>query len=374
MITKSTISVNTLLIISILYINIFKSYGQQQYKIAIVAFYNCENFYDTLNNENTRDEEFLPAGERHYNTAVYRQKLNQLARVIAEMGTDKSADGPALLGLAEIENKAVLQDLVAHPLLRHRNYRIIHYDCKDARGVDVAFLYNPVYFTVDSSCSFPVIVKGHAANTDRKQIEFTPEQEENSFYYHSRDILWIKGKLDGETVHIYVNHWPSRLGGETRTAAARKTAALVCKRHWDSVATYTPGTRSIIMGDFNDDPINASIVKTLKAKPAPDTTNTHALFNPWVRLFKQGNGTLAYRDAWGLFDQIIINQGWLPQQQAGFYFYAAHIYKPEYMTENHGKYKGYPMRFWEGTQVRGGYSDHYPVYIVLLKQAGNTFP
>lgn len=369
MTTKSTTIINLTLLLATIHINIFKLYSQQHYKITIAAFYNCENFYDTLDDENVRDEEFLPQGIRHYNSEIYQQKLNSIAMVIAGMGTDKSADGPALLGLAEIENKNVLIDLVTHPLLRQRHYQIIHYNSGDARGVDVALLYNPAYFTPDTSNSMPVIIKGAAAYARMKQTEEAPTTEDNSYYYHSRDILWVKGRLDGETVHLYVNHWPSRLGGETRTDPARKTAAMICKRHWDSVCLHTPGAKAIIMGDLNDDPISPSIIKSLKADKTADSGNLNALFNPWIQLYKKGNGTLAYRDTWGLFDQVIVNKAWVPHLQTGFVFHSAHIYKPDFMMEHQGRYKGYPMRFWDGVQVRGGFSDHYPVYVVLLKQA-----
>lgn len=366
---KSTVITAFLVTYLLIHINIITSFAQQKYKITLAAFYNCENFYDTLNDESVKDEEFLPTGIRHYNTAVYQQKLAGIARVLAGMGTDKNPDGPALIGVAEIENKSVLQDLVRHPLLQHRHYGIIHYNSHDARGVDVALLYNPVYFKPDTSASLPVLIKGAAAYARLKQADESPaDSTTQSYYYYSRDILWVKGRLDGETVHIYVNHWPSRLGGETRTTPARQTAAQICRHHWDSVCLRTPGVKSLIMGDFNDDPVNKSITKSLKASPKADTARSSGLYNPWTAHYQKGNGTLAYRDAWGLFDQIMLSNGWMRQQQTGFRFYAAYIYKPEFMIESQGKYKGYPMRFWEGTEVRGGFSDHFPVYIVLLKQ------
>jgi len=126
------------------------------------------------------------------------------------------------------------------------------------------------------------------------------------------------------------------------------------------------------MGDFNDDPVNISISKTLKAATVADTARAAGLYNPWTVHYRKGNGTLAYRDAWGLFDQIIPSNGWMRRQQQGFRFYAAYIYKPDFMLEHQGRYSGYPMRFWDGTEVRGGFSDHFPVYIVLLKQAATT--
>lgn len=169
---------------------------KQVYKTAVIAFYNCENFYDTLNDPLSRDDEFTANGEKHYTANIYADKLEKIATVIARIGTDakiKNPDGPAIMGLAEIENKNVLNDLITHPLLRNRNYNYVHFDSKDERGVDVALLYNPKYFKVEESKPLFVKMRG---------------------YYYTRDILWVKGRLDGEIIHIYVNHWPSRIGGE----------------------------------------------------------------------------------------------------------------------------------------------------------------
>jgi hypothetical protein len=339
-----------LFLTSILYV-LFIHAGAQQYKVALAGFYNCENFYDTINDPLTNDEEFLPESDKHYNTAVYRDKVSHLARVIAEMGTDISPDGVALLGLAEIENDTVLSDLVHHPLLVKRNYQVVHYNSKDARGVDVAFLYNPRYFTLQNS---------------RRLFVWLPAGSKNSFF--TRDILWVKGKLDGEPVCLYINHWPSRRGGEERSSPARDAAATRCKTHLDSIQALEPGIKILVMGDLNDDPVSHSITGVLGAKGKIKEVKPGTLFNPWMELFKKGIGTLAYQDAWGLFDQIILNQAWLPRNQEGFFYYQAHVFSKPYMIENTGKYKGYPMRTWDGNHYRGGYSDHFPTYLVLLKK------
>lgn len=292
----------------------------------------------------------MPIGVRNYNTPVYLDKLNKLATVISQIGKEVNADGPALLGVAEVENDTVLKDLVRHKLLEKRNYKIVHYDSRDIRGVDVGLLYNPKYFTVDASDKLFVQLPGGSKDA-----------------YFTRDILWVKGKLDGETVHIYVNHWPSRSGGEQRSAPARQAAAAVCKHHIDSIAKLEPNARIIIMGDLNDDPINASVADVLGAKGKQKDVRPGGLFNPWTELYRKGIGTLAYQDAWGLFDQIIISQPFLDKEQAGFFFYQQHIFQREFMVENKGRYKGYPMRTWDGNSYRGGYSDHFPTYLVFLK-------
>jgi hypothetical protein len=324
---------------------------KNQYRIAIAAFYNCENLFDTVHNPAVKDEEFLPNGDKKYTAAVYLDKLTHLATVISQIGTDVNPDGIAFLGVAEIENDTVLSNLVHHPLLKNRNYQFIHYDSKDERGIDVAFIYNQKYFTVIDSK--PLLVK---LPTNSKNARFT------------RDVLFVRGKLEGEIVNVYVNHWPSRLGGEERTAPARAAAAMVNKQHMDSLLKIHPHEKCIIMGDLNDDPVNASLVQVLKAKENSSTLQANELFNPWIEMYKKGLGTLAYQDAWGLFDQIIISQAWLPTKQNGFFFYQPHIFKKDFMIETNGKYKGYPMRTWNGNDYRGGYSDHFPTYIIFLKK------
>ena len=324
---------------------------KKDFKPIIISFYNLENFYDTVDNKMVNDDEFLPNGPRNYNTAIYLDKINKLATVISQIGTEINPDGPALLGVAEVENDTVLNDLVHNKLIEKRGYKIVHYDSKDVRGVDVGLLYNPKYFTVEASDKLFVQLPGGSKDS-----------------YFTRDVLWVKGKLDGETIHVYVNHWPSRVGGETRSAPARAAAAMVCKNHMDSIAKADGIQKVIIMGDLNDDPISPSVAKVLNAKEKPADVAKGGLYNPWIEPYKKGNGTLAYQDAWGLFDQIIISSPWLDKNQTGTFFYQQHIFFKEYLVENKGRYKGYPMRTWDGNSYRGGYSDHFPTYIIFLKK------
>ncbi len=330
-------------------VNVFAQ--KQQYKSAIVAFYNLENFYDTVNNPNINDEEFLPDGPKHYNSKVYWIKVEHLATVISQIGTEINVDGPALLGVAEIENDTVLNDLIHQPLLKKCNYSFVHYDSRDIRGVDVALIYNPKYFKVFNSRKLFVRIP-----TGTKQVFFT------------RDVLWVKGLLNGDTINVFVNHWPSRVGGEQRSAPARAAAALVDKNFIDSIEKVNINAKIIVMGDLNDDPISPSVTKVLGAKGIVEDVKPGELFNPWINLYKKGIGTLAYQDAWGLFDQIMISYSWLDKNQSGFFYYQQHIFNPAFMVENIGKYKGYPMRTWDGNVYRGGYSDHFPTYIILLKK------
>lgn len=324
---------------------------KKDYKAAIIAFYNLENLYDTVDNTLTNDEEFLPKGVRNYNTAIYLDKLGKLATVISQIGIEINTDGPAILGVAEVENDTVLNDLVKQPLIAKRNYKIVHYDSRDIRGVDVGLLYNPKYFTIEASDKLFVQLPGGSKDA-----------------YFTRDILWVKGKLGGETIHIYVNHWPSRSGGEARSAPARNAAAQVCRNHMDSIARLEPNAKVVVMGDLNDDPNNESVEGIIKAKGKERDVRTGGMYNPWMDLYKKGIGTLAYQDAWGLFDQILISHAWLNKDQNGFFFYRQHIFNKEYLVENKGRYKGYPMRTWDGNTYRGGYSDHFPTYLIVLKE------
>ncbi len=329
----------------------FNVSAQQQYKTAIAAFYNLENFYDTIDNPMVNDNEFLPKGPRNYNSKVYLDKVSHLATVLSQIGTEINPDGPAFIGVAEVENDTVLNDLVHHPILASRNYHIVHYDSKDIRGIDVGFLYNPKYFTVINSGKLFVHLP-----TGAKESIFT------------RDVLWVEGELNGDTVYVFVNHWPSRLGGEERSMPGRFAAAQVNKTMIDSITFFQPNAKILVMGDLNDDPISPSISQVLKAGGKKEEVKKGDLFNPWVAMYKKGIGTLAYQDAWGLFDQIMMNYNWLPKDQKGFFFYQQRIFNKEFLVENIGKYKGYPMRTWDGNTYRGGYSDHFPTYLVLLKK------
>ena len=331
------------------------SISQPSYKSAIICFYNFENFYDTLFHGSNDDIAFTPTGAKAYTSSVFNHKVGRLARVISQIGTAINTDGPALLGTAEIENKFVLDTLLRHPLLAQRNYQYVHYDSRDFRGVDVALIYNPQYFKVLKSR--PIFVK---LPSGTKDAVFT------------RDILWVQGELDGEKMNVFVNHWPSRAGGEKRSEPARMAAAVTVKNFIDSLEIVSPGVKTIIMGDLNDDPVNNSIKEGLKAVGDKKNILPDQFYNPWLKMYKAGAGTLAYQDAWSLFDQVILSSSFLNKGQDGFYFYKAQVFKATFMIENSGRYKGYPMRSYIGNTYRGGYSDHFPAYIVLRKKLQNN--
>lgn len=325
--------------------------AQLNYKSAIISFYNFENLYDTIFHGRSDDVSFTPSGSKAYTSAVFNDKIQKLAKVISIIGTDVNPDGPALLGTSEIENKFVLDTLLKHPLIASRKYQYVHYDSRDARGVDVALIYNPKYFKVEKS---------------RPLFVHLPAGSKDAIY--TRDVLWVKGKLDGERVYVFVNHWPSRFGGEKRSEPGRMAAAKTVRSFIDSLEIIDPTAKIIVMGDLNDDPVNNSITKGLNATDNLKKIKPDQLYNPWMDFYKKGLGTLAYQDAWSLFDQIIISPSFLDKKQNGFFFYKNNVFKAEFMIENEGKYKGYPMRTYSGDVYRGGYSDHFPTYIILLKR------
>src|SRR5690606_35528984 len=211
----------------------FNAPAQDNYRSAIVGFYKAENLYDTILHGSHDAVSFTPKGRKAYTSTVFNDKIAKLATVIGQMGADMNPDGPALLGLAEVENKYVLEQLVKHPLIASRGYRYVHYDSKDFRGVDVALLYQPKYFKVEKSR--PVFVSIPAGAKE---------------FIYTRDVLWVKGRLDGESINLFVNHWPSRSGGQKRTEPARMASAMTVRKFIDSLLIMDPFCKIIVMGDF----------------------------------------------------------------------------------------------------------------------------
>lgn len=329
----------------------FAQAQKTNYKVIVSAFYNLENLYDTIDNPIVSDEEFTPSGPKGYNSFIYWDKISKLSRVLTEIGTDYTPDGAAIIGVAEIENDTVLTDLTNYPSMKKRGYKFVHYDSRDARGVDVGMLYNPKYFKVDTSAALFVKLPGGSKDA-----------------YFTRDILWVRGTLDGEKVDIYVNHWPSRRGGEERSQPARNAAAQVAKNHIDSIRNSSGERKVILMGDLNDDPTSPSLTQILKAKGKEKDVKPGGMFNPFWDNYKAGNGTSPYNDAWGLFDQIVLSYPWLDKKQSGYFFHKDFVHNKEYLTAATGRYKGYSLRTWDGNSYQGGYSDHFPTYVVFLKK------
>jgi hypothetical protein len=324
---------------------------QKQYSVGIVGFYNLENLFDTINQPEVNDEDFTPNGANLYTPAVYIDKLSKLEEVLSQIGTDLSPDGLSVFGVAEIENESVLKDLAAQPKLKGRNYQIVHHNSPDERGIDVALMYNPRYLKVISSQSILVPLKNN---------DGTPR--------YTRDVLYVYGSYNGEPMHFFVNHWPSRRGGEEASAPGRAMAAQVARNVIDSIVKDNPEAKIVLMGDLNDDPVSPSVTKVLGASGNKAKVKKGGLYNPWVDYYKEGIGTLAYNDAWNLFDQIIVSEAFLPKEQSGFFLHQANIFRKEFMLQNSGRYKGYPKRTYDFNIYMGGYSDHFPTYLVLLKE------
>ena len=322
---------------------------EKQFKAFAVGFYNVENLFDTVDNRMIRDEEFTPDGKRVWTHEKYSDKIANLASVISQLGLSLNPEGISLLGISEIENDTVVIDLINHPLIRSRNYGVVHHNSPDGRGIDVALIYDKDVFK-------PISVKPYKVD-----IESLGSSRP------TRDVLLVSGELDGELIHVTVNHWPSRSGGEKRTAKFRNKAAEVNRMILDSLLLDDPTAKFVVLGDLNDDTNNESLTKFLRAKFKPKSVGTDDMYNPMHALFQKGNGTTAWRDRWSLFDQVVLSKAWLDKKQDGLYYHKAVIFNKKYLIQKWGKYKGYPFRTFDGDEYQGGYSDHFPVFVYLLK-------
>jgi len=285
--------------------------------------------------------------------AVYWDKIEKLASTIAQIGLEKSKTSPAIIGVAEVENRGVLEDLVKSKHLLKNNYGIIHYDSPDKRGIDVALLYQKKYFN-------PVF---HEV--------FNPNIYRGNRKVFTRDQLLVSGYLDDEFIHLIVNHWPSRSGGEAKSRPLREKAAYQNVKIIKKIREKDADAKIILMGDFNDDPINASFKKVLKPKRKKKNVGKNDLYNPYENMYRKGFNTLAYRDNLNLFDMLLISAGLVDGGEKDFSSYKmfqAKIFNKRFLSDSKGKYKGYPFRSFSNGGYTGGYSDHYPVYIYLIRE------
>lgn len=327
----------------------------KHYKIYTIGFYNVENLFDTIDDPVTLDDDFTPLGKNRYDTKTYRQKLSKLAAVISRLGQDLAKAPPALIGLTELENATVLEDLLKTEELRKYPYEFIHFDSPDLRGIDVALFYLSDLFK-------PV-------HQEKLEIKIW-DQYGNRIY--TRDILMVSGIIDDEEVHVFVNHWPSRRGGEKVSEHNRKKAAYVLYNAIQRLRDEDPLAKIVVMGDFNDNPTDASLKEGLFCKSNIEGLKHDELYNPMEAMYKKGLNTLAFRDGLHLFDQIMVSGGLISENKdediESLFFYKAGIYNPEFITASTGKFKGYPFRSFSNNQYANGYSDHYPVYCFLLKE------
>jgi hypothetical protein len=345
---------------------------QKSYTIHTVAFYNFENFFDTKDDPAINDDEWTPSGDQHWTTEKYHQKLENLAHVLHEIGTTENPDSPTFIGGAEIENRGVLEDLIKQPQLIDKDYGIIHFDSPDKRGIDVALLYRKKHFQPTSFKNIPLIVyKNESQTTPVAKPESDEKTEDNNPINHdnnrvfTRDQLLVTGFLDGEEINIIVNHWPSRSGGERRTSPYREAAGALNRKIIDSLQKINPSAKIVTLGDLNDSPTNKSVKIGLGAKAKKTEVQKLGIYNPFEDMAKQGMGSIANRDAWDIFDQIMVTESLLKNDYASFQFWKAGIYNKAFLIQKTGQFKGYPLRH-SNNEV--GFSDHFPVYIYLIKE------
>ena len=326
---------------------------KRNFKIHTIAFYNVENLFDTINDINKNDEA-SPIMEIKFNRSeIYKKKVKNMASVIADIGSDLVNKSPSIVGLSEVENRNVIEDLLNNKHLLNKNYDIVHYDSPDERGIDVGLIYNKDVFKVNSTKSHELIIYDN--NSSKRN--------------YTRDQLVVSGLLDNELIHVIVNHWPSRSGGEERSRAGRMAAAELNKKIIDSLQNKYKNAKIITMGDFNDDPHDDSMKKILNAKKHIEDVKTNGIYNPMeVILSDQGIGSNAYRDVWQLFDQILVTEPFLNKKYDSYQFYKAGIFNKSYLINKAGRYKGYPFRSFSWGSFTGGYSDHLPPYIYLIKE------
>lgn len=333
----------------------FSGFAQEksEYQVLSIAFYNLENLFDIHDDPLKFDDDRTPGGKDRWTEEVYQKKIRNMAYAISQIGLAEVNTPPAIIGVCEIENITVLEDLISQPTLMGFEYGIIHYDSPDMRGIDVALLYQKKLFYPLNSVAHELILED--PKIPGKRI-------------YTRDQLVVSGILNGEPIDLIVNHWPSRSGGEKASSPKREKAARLNKIIIDSLQRVNPYAKIISMGDFNDDPNSKSFRKILTPKSERKNVGFKEFYNPMMPLFRQGIGSLAYRDGWNLFDQILISQPLLEKNTSEYTFYKAGIFNPSFLTTATGQYKGYPFRSFGSGGFTDGYSDHFPVYILLLKR------
>ena len=314
---------------------------------CVVTFYNVENLFDTIDNPATADEDMHPLADKQWNNERYRQKIASLARVIADMGVD--GELPAIVALAEVENRRVVEELALHPSIAKARYGICHFDSPDKRGIDVALLYRPDIFSLEKAEALKV--------------------SDNSF--STRDILAISGQLCGEKALLFVNHWPSRIGGTKQTEQRRIACARKLRSAIDEAIKEDCNTKIIVMGDMNDNPSDHSIKRLLGARGTLRKLTPDALYNPLGRGF--GIGSSRYEGRWNHFDQILLSANLVGRKRAGIGFdtsqkrdSVAYVFRRDYMCDR----RGFPLPTYRGTDYTGGVSDHLPVCVILQQNIG----
>ncbi len=333
---------------------------QQNY---VIGFYNLENLFDIYDDPVKNDSEFLPEGKNKWTQAKYEKKLHNMAKVIRSMA-DNNKRWHTILGISEIENRLVIEDLVSQPEIADANYQIVHYDSPDRRGVDVALLYKPDQFTYLDSESIPFDF-----NSD---IDFS---DTDTSYFKTRDILMVHGLIAGEHFAFYVAHLPSRIGGKGGNLRGR--GGEIIYNHAMMMEEKYPGIKIVAMGDMNDNPTDDSMAKYLHGQERLENVTPGEFFSPYVSMLKAGYGSLCYQGVWSIYDLELVNYNLAHAPDGGLKIqpvtknhgkeYYGVVFKRPWMTTQKGQYKGYPFRTFSNGAFVGGYSDHYPTYIVIGK-------
>lgn len=319
------------------------SFGKNKRHLTVV-FYNVENLFDTVDDPHKNDNEFTPQSDKNWTEERYHKKLDDLARVLSSVNKD---DLPEIIGLAEVENRKVLLDLVQSDGLKKGKYRIIHFESPDVRGIDCALLYRPKEFKPVKS--FPVRIKSAG-----------------DLNFKTRDILYVKGLAPRrEELHIFVNHWPSRVGGQQESEPKRMEVAAILKSKIDSIENVNPGANIIVIGDMNDEPTDKSLHEVLGAQKPGDTSA--GLVNLMFADKLENKGSYYYRGHYNMLDNIVVstslldNRGFVCNERKG------RIFQQEWMVFKNRDGSVSPNRTYGGNNYYGGISDHFPVYFELSR-------
>ncbi len=314
-----------------------------------IAFYNVENYFDPFNDSLTKDEEFTPNGVRHWTWEKYKDKQRKIYKVITAIG---GWELPEIIGFCEIENRFVMEDLLKSTPFKWRNYRLVHKESPDARGIDVALIYRKEKFKIMNETFY--------------KVEYPWDNSKTT-----RDIMYVKGHTHTyDTLHIFVNHWPSRLGGQSETDRNRQFVASILRSKVDSIFRTNWQANIIIMGDFNDEPDNASITDVLRAHTKFDNPQPGELYNlAWYMKEVKGMGSLKFQGQWGLIDQFIVS-GSLLNKENSIYTTPEHarVFNADFLSEKDEAFVGVkPFRTFIGFKYNNGFSDHYPIFLDLFK-------
>ena len=312
-----------------------------RHDLQTIAFYNLENLFDFNDNTKINDNDFLPTSVKKWTPKRYDNKLRKLSFAISNIGRKETGKHPAIIGLAEVENAKAIENLITYKHLAPYNYSYVHYDSLDERGIDVALLYDTSVFEVTHSEVFRIFLEN-----DRGEPDYT------------RDILLVSGVLDGDAIHVLVNHWSSRNEGEKETEHKRMASSNKVDEVIANLRLKNPDAKIIVMGDFNDNPSSNSI-KNLVA-------NSN-LYNAMGSLRSFSRGTTYHSRQWNLFDQIIFSTNFFENTPNKLEFETANIFDEDFLKLFNGKFKGTPFRTYVGKNYTGGYSDHFPVYAIFKK-------